>query len=378
MVFEAFSYYSQAIIYFRQFILHFKMDHPKAVFNEAQLGNIRRSLLDHALINSYDEPLNIVEFTNGYSNLTYLIETDLDAFVLRRAPKGAVKRGHDMSREFKVLSNLANSSFGKSPKSYYYEDDHSLIGSSFYVMERIEGIVLTLKEAKRQKIKPESFESIFKVWLDTLVELHELDYKACGLEDLGRPKGYVQRQVENWGKQYLKAATMDIPEALKVMKWMSENQVKEYDHTIIHNDYKYDNVVFSNDAWDTINAVLDWEMCTLGDPLMDLGTSLAYWMRPSDGLANMIIPSPTVLDGNIERSDVLEAYAKRSNKSVDQMVFYYAFGLFKIGVIAQQIFYRYHKGLSNNPKFAQLDQACKLFCTMSWQAIQKNRIDNFM
>lgn len=338
---------------------------------------LRQFLFQKNLISNPEIELKISQFSNGYSNLTYLLDLENQSFVLRMPPKGAVKRGHDMSREFKVLSALQNG-FNQSPKVYAYCDDNDIIGASFYIMERIEGIILTAKEAYKRKVLPEDFKSIASTWLDLFVDLHNLNYKSLGLSDLGKPDGYVARQVKTWSKQYYKAATLEIPEADFVVQWMDANQPSHYDHTFIHNDYKYDNVVFKNTDWKEISAILDWEMCTLGDPLMDLGTSLAYWMMPSDGLGSQIIPSPTMMEGNPSREELLNKYANQSNRNVDNFIFYYVYGLFKIAVIVQQIFYRYKLGLTKDEKFAQLDKVCVTFCKMAKQAILKNRIQNYM
>jgi aminoglycoside phosphotransferase (APT) family kinase protein len=340
--------------------------------NAIRLSNY---LHQNNLIQDPTIPLQITPFTNGYSNLTYLLETEDQSFVLRRPPVGAIKRGHDMGREFKVLSKL-NPTFAKAPKAFVYSDDESIIGAPFYLMEKVEGIILTAKEARRRNIPPAGFRTIANSWLDTFVELHQVDYKAIGLADLGQPEGYVSRQVSNWGKQYLQAATMDIPEAQKLMAWMEAHQPTQYDHCLIHNDFKYDNIVFTNDNWDEVKAVLDWEMCTLGDPLMDLGTSIAYWIMAADHpMMLQGIPSPTALEGNPGRTEIVQGYAEKSGRDVGQLVFYYVYGLFKIATIAQQIFYRYNKGLTNDPKFAQLYKAAQLLCVTAWQAVQKNRID---
>jgi aminoglycoside phosphotransferase (APT) family kinase protein len=318
-------------------------------------------LYENELLQNAESPIQLTPFTNGYSNLTYLLEIENQSYVLRRPPVGAIKRGHDMSREFKVLSKL-NNTFTKAPKAFVYSEDEGILGAPFYLMEKVDGIILTAKEARRR---------------NTFVELHQVDYKAIGLADLGQPEGYVSRQVTNWGKQYLQAATMDIPEAQKLMSWMEAHQPTHYDHCLIHNDFKYDNIVFTNDHWDEVKAVLDWEMCTLGDPLMDLGTSIAYWVMANDHpMMLQGIPSPTILEGNPGRMEIVQAYAQKSGRDVDQLVFYYVYGLFKIATIAQQIFYRYNKGLTNDPKFAQLDKATQLLCVTGWQAVQKNRIEN--
>lgn len=319
----------------------------------------------------------ILQFSNGFSNLTYLIKTKEGEFVLRKPPKGAIKRGHDMGREFKVLSSLQDG-FGICPKVYAYTEDEGVLGSSFYVMSKVDGIILAPKEAAKRQLSAEAYAKVADIWLNLFVKFHELDYKAIGLESLGRPEGYVDRQVTNWGKQYYRAATREIPEADKLINWMKANQPTQYDHCLIHNDFKYDNVVFKDEGWDSIVAILDWEMCTLGDPLMDLGTSLGYWVTAHDGFAAKVIPSPTKYLGNPSRSDIVQQYALKSGRSVDHIVFYYAYGLFKIAVIVQQIFYRYNKGLTTDEKFARLDETCELLIKMGWQAVQSDKIENYM
>lgn len=339
--------------------------------------NILAFLVDQGLVSSLHAAIDVQQFSNGYSNLTYLLHVEDKEYVLRSPPNGAVKRGHDMEREFKVLSAL-KPTFGSVPEAYAYTDDADVIGRPFYIMERIDGIILTADECVERSLGKEDFAPISQQWLSLFVDLHQMDYELIGLSDLGKPDGYVERQVLNWGKQYLKAATMDIPEAHKLMQWMEDKQPREYAQALIHNDYKYDNIVFEDDSWSGVKAVLDWEMCTIGDPLMDLGTSMAYWVMDSDGPAADIIPSATSIDGNPSREELLHDYSLLSGNDVKHEVFYYAYGLFKIAVIVQQIFFRYKNGLTSNKKFANLDRACALFCKMAWTAVQKNRIQNYM
>jgi len=342
---------------------------------ELNKANLLKFLQKNELISDIKEEVIINQFSNGYSNLTYLIESSNESYVLRMPPVGATKRGHDMSREFKVLSQLSKE-FSKVPKAYVYCDDEQILDRPFYIMEKIEGEIITYNRAKKINISPENFGKISNSWLETFIELHDTDYKACGLEELGRPSGYVKRQVNNWGKQYLKAKTQEVPEAIKVMEWMEANQPETYDHCLIHNDFKYDNVVFKDTKWDNINALLDWEMCTLGDPLMDLGTSIAYWSMPTDPAPLLEgLPSPTMLPGNPSRTEIAELYAQRSGRKINNLVFYYVYGLFKIAVIVQQIYYRYQKGLTTNEKFKHLDKSSQFLCIMALQAIQKNRIE---
>lgn len=336
---------------------------------------LKKFLLAHQLISDVESPLEVRQFSNGFSNLTYLLTLEDKEYVLRRPPHAAPKRGHDMGREYTVISNL-NAVFGKTPKAFAYSDDLSILGAPFYIMSKVTGEILTAKEAHRRQVGPNEFRTLANTWLDTFVAFHQIDYVGAGLQDLGHPEGYVQRQVTNWGKQYRAAATDEVPAAEKVMAWMQDHQPESYDHTLIHNDFKYDNVVFKDDTWNEITAILDWEMCTLGDPLMDLGTSLGYWTTAADhDIMKQGLQSPTVMEGNPSRTEIVHQYALKSGRNIDHLVFYYAYGLFKIAVIAQQIYYRYKHGHTNDPKFAHLNKAAELCCNTAWQAIQKQQID---
>lgn len=337
---------------------------------------VKKYLLGQGLIQNSQSTLEATQFAGGFSNLTYLLQVEGKEFVLRRPPVGAVRRGHDMGREYRVLSNL-HAYFPKVPKTYAYTENTDIIGAPFYLMEKVEGIILTGREARKRAIPKGDFSVISDRWLDTFIDLHDLNYKAAGLGELGHPEGYVERQVRNWGKQYLRAATAEVATAGKVMAWMEEHQPREYDFRLIHNDYKYDNVVFADDSWTEIRAVLDWEMCTLGDPLMDLGTSLGYWVTENDQeIMKKVSQSPTIMPGNPSRIEIVERYAQKSGRSIRHLTFYYAYGLFKIAVIVQQIFFRYKKGYTQDPRFAHLDQFAKVLCDTAWQAIQKGRIDD--
>ena len=337
--------------------------------------SLKKYLKEINLINAVESELVVQQFTHGYSNLTYLLQIENNEFVLRKPPKGAIKRGHDMSREFKVQKGVAKA-FSKVPKMFGFCDDEHILGSDFYIMEKMEGIILNFKEAKTRNIAANDYKTIANSWLNTLVELHNVDYHNIGLGDLGKPEGYAERQVTNWGKQYLKAKTDEVTEAEMVMRWMKENQPKKYDYCLIHNDFKYDNVVFENNSWKDISAVLDWEMATLGDPLMDLGTSLGYWTIATDhDFVKQGIPSPTIFEGNPIRSEIANLYAEKSGRNLDNVVFYYVFGLFKIAVIAQQIYYRYKKGWTTDPRFANLNKAAELCCKLALKAIKTKSID---
>ena len=286
---------------------------------------LKQYLQENLLIHSLESDLIVQQFTHGFSNLTYLLQIEDREYVLRKPPIGAIKRGHDMGREFKVQSALATA-FSKVPKMYAMSNDESILGSQFYLMEKVEGIILNYTEASQRNIPGIEYKTIANSWLDTLVELHAIPYNEIGLSDLGKPDGYVQRQVTNWGKQFVKAKTEEYPEAGIVMQWMEAHQPKEYQHCLIHNDYKYDNVVFQDDLWKEVTAVLDWEMATLGDPLMDLGTSLGYWTIATDHeFVKQGIPSPTIFEGNPKRSEIANMYAEKSGNSLDHLVFLLCF-----------------------------------------------------
>ena len=329
----------------------------------------------NGLIDSKEGDCQITQFSNGFSNLTYLIKVGERELVLRRPPAGAIKRGHDMGREFKVLSKL-HRVFPQAPKAFIYCDDNLIMNVPFYVMEKLHGIVLTDIQMRKSMVDALGFRHAAQTWLNTFVDLHQVDYKAAGLSDLGRPEGYVGRQVLNWGKQYLRAATQEISEASKVMQWLEDQQPIDYGYSLIHNDYKYNNVMYADDTWKKIVGVLDWEMCTLGDPLMDLGTSLSYWMMESDSqeLKQAIPDSTTWQPGNPSREDLVQMYAEKSKRQINHLTFYYAYGLFKVAVIVQQIYFRFHKGYTIDQRFAQLDVAAKALIRMAWKAIQLNRI----
>ncbi len=353
-----------------------ELTRPVARGEELNEKSLKKFLAEQGLINDDKSELVVSQFSNGYSNLTYLLKIENKEYVLRRPPFAAPKRGHDMSREFKVLDHL-NKVFTKTPEAYAFTDDLDVLGAPFYIMSRVEGEILTAREARKRNIQPDAFKKIATTWVDTFVELHQVDYRKAGLENLGRPEGYVARQVTNWGKQYLAAATEEVPAAKKVMAWMDDHQPENYQYSLIHNDYKYDNVVFTDDSWTQITAILDWEMCTLGDPLMDLGTSLGYWTTASDAeMMKQGLPSPTVMPGNPSRTEIVQQYALKSGRNIDHLTFYFAYGLFKIAVIAQQIYYRYKHGHTTDSRFAQLDRASALCCNIAWQAIQKNKIDD--
>lgn len=321
--------------------------------------------------------IDVKQFPSGFSNLTYFLNVGGVEMVLRRPPFGAnVKSGHDMSREYRVQNSLKGH-FDKVPKMYAFCEDHDIMGCDFYIMERVQGKILRGKglEADGETLYP----IIADKWLDTMVELHATDYKTAGLETLGKPEGYVRRQVEGWSRRYKKAQTSEVKVIDQVMEWLNARIPTESAHTLIHNDYKYDNVMFGEDGWNEVKAVLDWEMSTLGDPLMDFGTTVAYWAEPDDVKHfGPMISLPTYQDGNPTRLELINMYAEKSGRDISNMVYYYVFGLFKTAVVVQQIYYRYHHGHTQDKRFAGLGLVAEGFCFKALRAIEKNRVDNLL
>jgi aminoglycoside phosphotransferase (APT) family kinase protein len=321
-------------------------------------------------------PLTIEQFPAGFSNLTYLLRAGNRELVLRRPPVGAkIKSAHDMSREYRILSSLYPV-YKKVPRPVLFCDDEEIVGAPFYVMARVNGIILRAKPPQGVDLSVEVMRGLSNTFIENLVEIHQVDYEAAGLANLGSPKGYVKRQVEGWTVRYRNARTDDVPAIENLSPWLLENLPAESPGgALIHNDYKYDNLVLAPEDLGSVVAVLDWEMATIGDPLMDLGTSLGYWVEASDpeewqrygfGLTN--------LPGSFTRDELLERYSRRSGREIGDPVFYFAYGLLKIAVIVQQICFRYQQGLTRDPRFAKLGALVKACGALAQLAIERKRI----
>jgi len=297
--------------------------------------------------------IDIAQFPSGSSNLTYLVRVGDNECVLRRPPFGnTVKSAHDMRREFDVLSKLS-AVYPPAPKPLLFCDDESVIGSEFYLMERRNGLIIRGRSPEMLENSPELQRQVAESFIKNLAGLHALDYEEAGLGDLGKPEGYARRQVEGWTKRYFAAKTDELPELENAITWLNANIPAETGASLVHNDYKFDNVMLDPDDLTRITAVLDWEMVTVGDPLMDLGTTLGYWMSRDAGDEMLGMPfNPRVLMENITRSELVAMYADASGRDTSDMLFYYVFGTFKIAVIAQQIYARYVKGSTQDKRFA--------------------------
>jgi aminoglycoside phosphotransferase (APT) family kinase protein len=300
--------------------------------------------------------LQVQQFPSGFSNLTYLIAVGDTELVLRRPPFGTkAKTAHDMAREYHMLQTL-KPVFPYCPRPLAYCEDAAVTDAPFYVMERLRGIILRANPPKGMTLSAEQAHALCGNLIDVWVELHRLDYRGVGLGDFGKPEGYVRRQVEGWSERYRRARTPDAPDFEEVMRWLHEHQPPDSaTSTIVHNDYKFDNLVLDPADPTRIVGVLDWEMSTIGDPLMDLGGALAYWVTANDPEPlRMMRQLPTNLPGMFTREQVVARYAEKMGRTIERFDFYYCFGLFRLAVIAQQIYYRFHQGQTKDPRFGML------------------------
>lgn len=334
-----------------------------------------RDFLDKTLGAGAGADLEVEQFPGGHSNLTYLLRCGGRELVLRRPPFGSkVKSAHDMGREHRVLSALSPS-YPLAPKTIAFCDDVAVIGASFYLMERVVGVILRRDPPAGTELGPSRCATLSRTLIDTLAELHAIDYQAVGLGELGRPVGFVDRQVSGWTARYTKAQTDDIDAIEQVAAWLADNKPSGTRAALIHNDFKLDNIVLDPDDLGAVRGILDWEMCTVGDPWMDLGTSLCYWVEADDPPeCRELRFGPTTYPGMWTRRQLVDRYQERSGTAIDNPLFFYAFGLFKTAVVVQQIYYRYAKGLTKDPRFARLGPAAGVLASQAARAIETGEI----
>jgi aminoglycoside phosphotransferase (APT) family kinase protein len=301
--------------------------------------------------------LAVRQFPSGFSNLTYLLACGGEQWVLRRPPFGTKARSaHDMGREYRVLSAL-HKVFPYAPEPVLLCADENVLGASWYLMRHVPGLIIRRDYPRGLALLPAQVRTQFERWLDVLCELHQVDYARIGLGDLGRPAGYVRRQVEGWCRRYTAALTPDDPPTFETtIRWLHDHMPAESARIgLIHNDYKLDNVVWSLEDPLRLIAVLDWEMATLGDPLMDLGCTLGYWVEATDPADfRQFAAMPTTAPGAPTRRELIERFARNLNLRIDNFDFYFCFGLFRLAGIGRQIYYRYFHGQTRDPRFALL------------------------
>lgn len=320
---------------------------PGEAINAQALAAYLRGKIEGA-----EERITVEQFPNGHSNLTYLLRTGGREYVLRRGPMGPVApKAHDMSREFRVLE-MVHQFFSEAPAAIHLCQDPAVIGAVFFLMERKRGIVLRDHVPREMERVEEYPRLVSEAFVDGLVRLHNIDICKCGLASLGKPEGFIQRQIEGWAERWNRAKTdgTSAEEMNDVIRWLATSLPHSLPPTLVHNDYKLDNVMLRVTNSVAIEAVLDWEMATVGDPLADLGLALCYWSwadkaRLKDG------QSFTSKPGWYSRDDMVQRYAMQAGRDVSNIRFYEVLGVFKLAVILQQIYYRFRRGQTSDPRF---------------------------
>jgi aminoglycoside phosphotransferase (APT) family kinase protein len=304
-------------------------------------------------------PLEVEQFPAGHSNLTYLLRSGDWEGVLRRPPLGPVApSAHDMRREFQVLKRLQRV-FPHAPRPYVFCDDPAVIGAPFYVMERCRGLLLDRALPPGWNGSPALHRRISEAMVETLVELHRVNWQAAGLGEIARPEGYLERQVHGWIQRYHRARTDEVPEMDWLAPWLVERIPPSPPPVVVHNDYKLNNVMLDPNEPTQVTAVLDWEMCTVGDPLSDLATTLVYCSEPEDEGRLGELASVNSQPGFLRRREVADLYARLSGRDLAAMDFYLVFAYFKVGVICQQIYYRWRVGQTQDPRFGGHGQTAR-------------------
>ncbi len=320
---------------------------PDERFDEERLAAYLRGKLPGS-----ESPLRVRQFGGGAANLTYLLDYGSHQYVLRRPPLGPVApKSHDMAREHRVLSVLWQV-YPHAPRSFLFCEDETVIGAPFHVLERRQGVVVRRRIPEIYAGIPDAPRRMTKAMIEALADLHGVDYKQIGLENLGRPQGFIHRQIEGWWGRWQAAKLEDIPAMDAVYAWLRENEPPEGPPALVHNDYKLDNVMLAQDDPGRIVAVFDWDMCTLGDPLSDVGALLAYWCRPDDP-EHFRAMSMMPLDERFPtRAELIELYAARSGRDLSHVRFYHALSLYRVTVIIAQIYIRYVRGQTQDQRFA--------------------------
>jgi aminoglycoside phosphotransferase (APT) family kinase protein len=337
-------------------------------------GYLRRHLPELCLPMEEREkaPIEIEQFPGGHSNLTYLIRFGSREFVLRRPPFGPVApTAHDMPREFRILS-LVHPVFPMAPKPDFLCEDTVVLGAPFYLMERRRGIVVRREIPSQIGDDLELRRQVSESLIDTLADLHAVDIGASGIHRIGKPEGFLERQIIGWKGRWERAKTSETPAIEAVTQWLIERIPDPQGATLVHNDFKLDNVMLDSENPSRVVAVLDWEMCTVGDPLVDLGILLCYWPEQDDPEARReSISAVTTLPGWMKREELVDRYAGCTGRDVSMIHYYEAFAIFKVAVVVQQIYYRYHQGQTRDERFADFGRRATGLLDVAWEVSQK-------
>lgn len=328
------------------------IDQPRKVRDEDRFDERALDAWLKQHVDGLEGTPEVEQFPRGASNLTYRLRYDNRDLILRRPPPGTkAKSAHNVVREYKLQKALAPV-FPYVPNMLAACEDHAVIGADFYVMDRIEGIIPRANLPRGLTLTPDQVRTLCTNAIDRLIELHSVDIERAGLSGLAKGAGYNQRQIDGWIGRWQKAQTWNVVKGKAVTDWLAANVPDEVRIALIHGDYRFDNLIL--DPQDPLNiiAVLDWEMATLGDPLMDLGNVLAYWVQADDDrFFRGFRRQPTHLEGMMTRQQVVDYYCERMQFNPQNWAFYEVYGLFRLAVIVQQIYYRYHHKQTRNPAF---------------------------
>ena len=325
--------------------------------------------------------IEVEQFPGGHSNLTYLVRLGGHEFVLRRPPFGPVPpTAHDMPREYRLLAAV-HPLFELAPRPYLLCEDQSIIGVPFYLMERRRGLVIRRDIPEEIGDDLELRRRVSYGMIDTLAALHSVDIYSSGLINIGKPVGFVTRQLKGWTERWQRSKTSELPELDSVVQWLAAGIPAEPDPeagrpaTLVHNDFKLDNTMLDPNDPTKVVAVLDWEMCTVGDPLVDVGIFLCYWAQKEDNEARRESISPVTTEpGWISREEVIARYAKRTGRDLSGIAFYEVFALFKVAVVLQQIYFRYERGQTHDERFKNFGRRVAGLAKAAWELAEKSGI----
>jgi aminoglycoside phosphotransferase (APT) family kinase protein len=317
--------------------------------------------------------VEIEQFPHGHSNLVYLVRTEGREYVLRRPPLGPVApKAHDMAREYRVL-HAVHPHFPEAPQVFLLCEDASIIGSTFFLMERRRGVVIRDSVPRELAAIPDYPRQVSEAVIDCLVRLHSIDVSQPALSLLGKPEGFVERQVRGWADRWNRSKTEDVPEMDHIVRWLNLSLPRSLDVTLVHNDYKLDNVMLRPEG-DRVEAVLDWEMTTIGDPLADLGLTMCYWTWANvaaEDDPHPATPGLTSQPGWYTRDQFLQRYAERTGRDLTHIRYHEVLGLFKLAVILQQIYYRFHRGQTQDERFRTFDRRVRGLIGLAASLIDK-------
>lgn len=336
---------------------------------EFDLARVEAHLRAH--IPGLEGPMQALQFPGGHANLTYLVRFGEREIVLRRPPLGPVApKSHDMRREFKALSALAPV-FPQAPKPFLLCEDESVMGAVFFAMERRRGVVVRFAMPPELDRHPDARHRISMALIDVMASFHDVDYRAIGLADLGRPDGFVERQVAGWKGRWDRAKNVENPRFEELHAWLVANRPESPAPTLVHNDLKFDNCMIDPDDPDHVTTILDWDMTTVGDPLIDLGTLLGYWAQADDPPERGATTSVTALPGFPTRRELAERYAERRAIDLATIGWYEVFAIWKTAVVLQQIFIRFVRGQTTDERFQLLGDRVPMLVRIAAERAEK-------